>query len=112
MSNKGFYDKSKIQTGRTTRMMQHAIEQAESGRAVYVVFSTMEEISLIKRDQRWRDKVGLLKLETPDSMRLDWGVLRGPGMHINCVVLVDHHVIERKFGLMLEMLNKFDKNEG
>lgn len=109
MNTQGFYDKSKIQTGRTTRMMEYAIAQGKAGRAVYVVFSTNEYIYQIKKDDRWRGRVDWLKFETPKSMDLDWRVLRGRGMHANSLVLVDHHVIESKFGKMLEMLNKFDK---
>ena len=109
MSSKGFYDKSKIQTGRTTRMMEYAIAQGKAGRAVYVVFSTNEEIYHIKKDPRWVDSARWLKFETPASLNFCWQTLRAPGMHPNCEILVDHHVIESYLGRALEMLNRFDE---
>lgn len=98
------------QTGRTTRMMRHALAEAKKGRSVYVLFSTRAEVeryactymSMISATS------GAIKLETPDSCGFDFESGRVRGSHPNCLFLVDHHVIESRFSNLVRWLEEFD----
>ena len=101
----------KRRTGRTTRMMQKAIELAKAGRAVYVMFLTQCEIDSVKSQFNIKPELGI-KLETPSSLpNFDWETLTLKGAHPNCIVLVDHHVIESKWHMpqnVEKVLTMFD----
>ena len=96
-------------TGRTTRLLDDAIKQAEDGKAVYVVTSTMAHSKQLK-ETMGKDKAENLgiKFETTTSVNFDWGHMRVLGSHPNCVFLVDHSAIEQTFSPMLEMLHRYD----
>lgn len=98
------------QTGRTTRMLLHAKELAESGKAVYVVAANSLHA---KQLDEMAKKLGVpqsVKIErNGEAMPLDWRTLRTHGMHDNCEVLVDHFAIESEFDRLLEMLHRYDQ---
>ena len=94
------------QTGRTTRMLEDARRLANEGAAVYVVFDTVDQAfcSITENDRR----LGI-KGETPETLgNFDFDTLRPKGAWPNCVVLVDHWVIEKRFAPLLEMLHRYD----
>jgi hypothetical protein len=50
-----------------------------------------------------------VKIETAESLgNFDWQKMQLLNAHQNCVVLVDHYAIEKKYSAMLEMLHRFD----
>jgi hypothetical protein len=94
-------------TGRTTRMLEHAKKLDREGRAVYVVVANMNEILRVER--LLGADIGGIKVETETSLgNLDWQTMRMLGAHPNCVVLVDHFVIESRFAKALAMLHAYD----
>lgn len=100
-------------TGRTTRMVEAALSLSADGRAVYLVAATAEDAARIRR--LVSDKADLrphgIKVETWDSLGPvnERDGFRPRGMHPNCVVLVDHHAIESRYGAVIEMLHRFDR---
>lgn len=111
-------DPSKYQTGRTTRMLQEAITLARlSGEKVYVLLNTQHECQAIKHYKMpdmnspdWRH-LGI-EFHTPDTLpSFNWETMRIRG-DAHRVVLVDHSVIERRFGKMMEMMVKYDAPRG
>lgn len=95
------------QTGRTTRMLEHAKKLSGEGRAVYIVADNRREV------RRLTIELGEgnhgIKVETPESLgNLDWQTLTLRGAHPNCVVLCDHHTIEDRFGAIVRMLHAYD----
>ena len=105
---KSIIDK-KRQTGRTTRMMQYAVEEAKAGKAVYIVFSTIHECERLSRDI---DHSLGIKFETRASLgrnSLDFRHMQITGAHPNVLLLVDHHVLEQEFSRVLEMWSQFDE---
>ena len=105
----------KRQTGRTTRMMQEAIRLAREGRAVYVMFPTVDmgrDVQKTMLPQLMADGPPVrIKFETPGTLEtsFSWERMELRTAHPNCVVLVDHHVIERRFGRLLEAWTQFDQ---
>ncbi len=98
-------------TGRTTRLINDAIKQAVSGKAVYVLSCTEKQAWSLEK-MAGSAGVGLgIKFESIESIGggFCWDNLRVLGSHPNCVFLVDHHVIEQKFETVLNMLHKYDK---
>ncbi len=94
-------------TGRTTRMIKEAKRLADEGRSVYIIVDSKSQQqdfrSLIGDDHRG------IHVEVPTGLNnFDWESLRLRGAHPNCVVLVDHYVIERRFAAILKMLHRFD----
>jgi hypothetical protein len=95
-------------------MLELAIKLAREGRAVYVMFDSIDICRCIER-QRLREMVGdgppvRIKFETPDTLvNFNWQTMTLRGAHPNCVVLVDHSTIERRYGRMLEALTQFDE---
>lgn len=93
-------------TGRTTRLLEDAVRLAKEGRAVYVVFHNRERIPL---DVGYYRELGI-KFETPGSLpNLDYHTMTLRGAHPNCVVLVDHYVLEREFGAVIDMYLRYTK---
>lgn len=100
---------NKRATGRTTRMLADAIAQARAGRAVYVVAANLSHARVLQDMAGEEARQLSIKFETGHTLgNLDWRRMRLIGAHTNCVVLVDHHVIETEFAAMLEMLRRYD----
>lgn len=100
---------SKRNSGRTTRMIDEALRLSREGRAVYVIMDNMERARYHQRKLDHEYPYSGVKFETPSSPgNFDWGSLRLIGAHPNCVVLVDHFAIERKFGAILDELYRYD----
>ena len=102
-------------SGRTTRMLQEAIDYAKKGRAVYVIAATHNHAQNLERTLHYyfniTEDLGI-KFETFDSLRtFDEQAFILHGAHPNCVVLIDHYAIERKYYKILEMLHRYDKKE-
>lgn len=86
-------------TGRTTRMLQHAIGQAQVGRAVYILARDDSHRKVILDTLRGlTDEPSLfgIKIETPASIGRQWDKHhhRLIGSHPNCLLLTDHFVSE------------------
>jgi hypothetical protein len=90
-------------------MLAEAKELAKAGRAVYIIAATqahVRELEAMAGDEM-RD-LGI-KIEVPSSLRnFDWDKMRLWGAHPNCVVLVDHYVIEARYAFLLWMLHRWD----
>lgn len=111
-------------SGRTTRMLEAAINLASEGRAVYVMTASSQEKRrledfldrILKESVRLRESVGPaggrlgIQFETTEStgQGFDWEQMRLVGAHPNCAVLVDHYAIEKRYARILEMLHRFD----
>lgn len=102
---------NKRQTGRTTRMLEHAKALAKAGRAVYIIAANEQQ-------RRWlEDRIGQgpmgIKVETWETLRnFDWQTMSLLGAHPNCAVVVDHFAIESRFRRMLEELVRYDVPSG
>ena len=97
---------NKRKTGRTTRMLKHAQELSDQGRAIYIIADNYQRVRMIKR------KIGLdygIKVETVESAgNFDWQTLSLRGVNPNVVVLIDHRTIERRFARIIESLTRYD----
>lgn len=101
------------QTGRSTRLLEKAMYEAMCGRAVYVVALTDAHA----KDLRYR--FGVLwekhqggrphgvKFETPGRLgNFDWRTMSLPLAHPNCVLLLDHTVVERRIAHINEDIQR------
>ena len=100
------------QTGRSTRMLLKAKSLAEDGVVVYVI---ADRESHRRQLEEQYDELGgrrdeFIKFLTPQLGNFDWDGLRLIGSNPNCVVLVDHYAIERRFHNIIEMLHAFDED--
>lgn len=103
-------------TGRTTRMLQDAIEHAKDGLAVYVIAATRTHAQLLEKMLEsigGEEVTGLgIKFETAQNLgNFDWRTMRLAGASPTCVVLADHYAIEFAFARMLDMLHRYDLPE-
>lgn len=100
-----------IATGRTTRMLDDAMEQARNGHAVYVIAASQRHKQILEHmGGEEAHKLGI-KFETTHSMgNFNWQTMRLSGAHPNCVVIADHYTIESEFAAMLNMLHRYDPN--
>lgn len=96
-------------TGRTARMLAEALRLNKAGRAVYVI---VEGTHMAREFRRMLDKQSpghAVQFETEASLpNFHWHTVQLRGAHANCVVLVDHWVIERRFRRVLAELHRFD----
>lgn len=60
-------------TGRTTALVNEAIELAEQGKSVYLVVASFGEIRRIRRMYPQVNRYARIHLETPEGIKLDWG---------------------------------------
>lgn len=101
-------------TGRTTRMLNEALKISAQGNAVYVVGDSAHHAIRLRHQF-----IGMnppqghgIKFENANQLpELDWQTLQLRGAHPNCIVLVDHYAIERRYAHVLEMLCRFDQPE-
>jgi hypothetical protein len=94
-------------TGRTGRMLEKAEELARAGRAVYVICA--DPVAMERsfgREKAWNLGIKFESMNSPGNFDVER--VRLIGAHPNCVVLVDHYAIERRFGAMLEELHRYD----
>lgn len=97
-------------TGRTTRMLSHAQELQQEGRAVYVIAANAQHAAQLKS---LLPKDTTISVDTPETAsNFDWFTLTLRRAHPNCVVLVDHFAIESRFAPMLKMLTAYDEVGG
>lgn len=101
-------------SGRTTAMLQEAISLCIKGKTVYLIFGSDRHLKTVQNTlwkhltQSETERIHV-KFETPQSVgNLCWETMTLRNSHPNCAVLVDHHLIESKFGAMLRMLHRFD----
>lgn len=100
----------KRNTGRTHNMLVHAHLLAEEGRAVYIIAHDQHQARRFEKEIKDSSiKVEVLKSTNNWSeLNFDWETLTLRGAHPNCVVLLDHHVIEKRFWRLLEMWSRYD----
>lgn len=96
-------------TGRTTRMLEHAIWLAGQGRAVYVAVGSKFQGKALEAQRgikaAWSTSI---KIEPYHDLDINWETMTLRGAHKNCVLLIDHFVIEKKFFRMLQMQEQYD----
>lgn len=108
-------------TGRTTRMLQRAIQLAGEGKHVYVVAANKRQAMQLEI-QAGRCggphtiraisgiPVGRVSFITEETCRTyDPITMKVWGGEPNSVVLVDHSAIEQRFGAILSMWTQFDE---
>lgn len=106
---------SNRRTGRSTRMLQAALEQARQGRAVYVVAATEAHVTQLMEQLHelcpgWR-QLGI-KVESYLDLGTQLHLCPTPmlrGAHPNCRVLVDHYAIEHYFGHIVDLFHRYDE---
>ena len=91
-------------------MLQKAVELAEAGRAVYVICHSDTHAAQLRN---WLRDLGQLlpgiQIEGPDLFSsIHWDTMRVPASHSNCVFLMDHALIEKRFHAQLQALHFFD----
>lgn len=96
-------------TGRTTRMLEHAIRLAGQGRAVYIAAESKvlaDQLEVVRRNKApWSTGIKIVPYHELD---INWEAMTLRGAHKNCVLLIDHFVIEKKFFRMLRMQEQYD----
>jgi len=110
-------------SGRSTRLLSHAIAQAAQKKKVYVLYENPEHGKMMQRQcakmcqgniagsivykpDAWAS--GVIVFETEKNMVIDWDSMTLPYNHTDCVLLVDHYAIESRFKALLAMLHQFD----
>lgn len=117
-------------SGRTTRMLQEAIDRAHAGAYVLVASASFQhEEQLVrqllellgkspftynKAQRKFHVGEGLIRLRSAKANNLggafnfDWFRQRFLGEPVSTVTLVDHYAIETEFAAVLEMLHRWD----
>lgn len=105
------------QTGRTTRMLEEAIQGTQRGRYTVVVCATLDHAYILHEKvlkmggfnslSNYSPKVqsdhgGVITFETPESAKLDWRTMCCPGVGPTCIVFVDHWTIEYHLAAALQ----------
>lgn len=100
------------QSGRTTRMLKHAMKLCDEGRAVYIIVDSLLTAERFRGllEEPYRN---VIKFETVKTApNFDWDTLSLISAHGNCEILVDHYVIEDRFRNILSMLHAYDRGKG
>lgn len=95
-------------TGRTTRMLQHARELANRCQKVCVLCENYR--SLEKMHRAFGEPHPNVSFHTEQTCgNFSWSELRFRGMNPDTVVLIDHALIESRFGRILNQLHAYDE---
>lgn len=113
-----FIDTHARQSGRTTRMLEEAIQKHKEGRAVYILVHDEKYGNSLKKDfEILCRKSGLLcmpqsiKFETVESLgfnNINWQDKKLHHAHSNCKLLIDHHVYAKYFSFAIEGFHEYD----
>jgi hypothetical protein len=108
-----------MQTGRTTRMIEKAVQLARAGRAVYVLVSYQNYVEDMEHriqevwDRMYPGSVHGIKVEGPKSgTGFDWKRMRTPGAHPNCEFLLDHDLVEHRIEALHDQMADLAKEIG
>lgn len=111
-------------TGRSTRMLEYAVEQAKTGKRVIIysdshrlqnaLIDEIVKLSVVLASQvddrhmrvKLRIAVGEIVFARIDA-EFDWVLLRGQSVQPEVVTLVDHAAIERMYPAVTDMLYRF-----
>lgn len=106
----------KRRTGRTTRMLTHAIELEEKGESICIICANKQHavqifdqlIRMIPNKDCVKSsmEIGRIKIRTPDWF--DWERMIMRGEPLRTIHLADHFAIESRFSLMLKELTAYD----
>lgn len=107
-------------TGRTTRMLEAAIEKARGGEDVYVVGRNPEQAKYLQLQvagmtgtepfaTRVRVGDGEITFETVTHESWNWHTLRHTGMFPTVPVFLDHYALEGQFGHIIEAFHRWDE---
>ena len=103
------YEMKARQTGKTSRMLADAIEQARNGRAVYIVTANERHARHLEDMGGYVAKELGIKFETPETLSsFDWRSMSLKNAHPNCVAIVDHYAIQCEYGALLVLLHRYD----
>ena len=86
-------------------MLEQARVFQGQGRAVYVIADSQAQATAFERELAGAPSI---QVEVGAPSNFDWTRMDLRGAWPNCVVLVDHYVIERRFAPMLEELHRYD----
>jgi hypothetical protein len=90
-------------------MLKHALKLSKNGRAVYIIADNERHAAMLREELG--DGNHGIKVETPESLdNFDWMTLTLRNSHPNCIVLVDHYAIERRFTRIWQMMHAFDSD--
>lgn len=108
-----YEDETKRRTGRSTRLIEEALRLSAEGKAVYVVCDSPAHVNVMSNMLAAMNppRQHGIKFENANLFpELNWQTMSlTKNAHPKCVVLVDHWAIERRYGRILEMLTRFDK---
>lgn len=99
-------------TGRTTRMLERAVELAKKGKRVCVVVKSHDKNSIKSQLQdMWAACMpyghGSISVTTADES-FDWNTMRVVGSSFEVVHLIDHWVLESRYRQVIDRLHEFD----
>lgn len=97
----------KRRTGRTTRMLEHAKQLASEGSLVHVIVNDHIVAQRLNHSLQADHPTITVSAVVPHEFR--WETLSFAGDGNRTVVLVDHYVIERRFGHLVDMMNAYDE---
>lgn len=115
------------QTGRTTRMIEKAIQESRAGRAVYVLVPYRHMVIDLQHqvdeafEKTWPGRAHGIKVEWLDPkgegglgalQGFDWRSLRIPSAHPNCVWLLDHSLAEIRIQMLQDQIAELAKRAG
>lgn len=99
-------------TGRTTRMVEHAIQLARQNRPSVLVFNSGAEARHWERHIYQTEPIALRSIHLTETreINIDWGILTAYD-HPTRTLLLDHYVVERKFQRAFAVWAQFDLPE-
>jgi hypothetical protein len=98
------------QTGRTSRMIDAAVEQAENGHHCYVVCASQREVvrlnqAIASRECSHPERVHVIPAH---NARIDWNDLRVYGASFGEQTYFDHYALENRYGSVLREWSRFN----
>lgn len=97
-------------TGRTTRMLERAVELAKKGNRVCVVVANSSQVPIVFKEIENLDENFMRRqiIVRSVSDSFDWNIYRFPSEHPSVIHLVDHYAIESRYAGLISMLHAFD----
>jgi hypothetical protein len=104
------------QSGRTSRMIEKALELQKEGRAVYILCASEAIPYTRSLAHKICELKGIkfpetIKFETVQSLggeNIDWQNKKLHRSHPNCSLLIDHHVWAQKFHWAIQGFHEYD----
>lgn len=96
------------QSGRTARMVEHAMSEAREGRLVVIVMKDEHQVAIVKKTVNGAPGVSVISYNPRTNEMINWKTLQATGIYHEHRTFIDHDVIYFNHKHLFREASKYD----